>query len=54
MDFALSEEQEAIFDMARAFGEAEIAPHARDWDKAGDSPRTCGRSWRSWASAGFT
>ena len=24
MDFALSEEQEAIFDMARAFGEAEI------------------------------
>jgi alkylation response protein AidB-like acyl-CoA dehydrogenase len=39
MDFALSEEQQAIFDMARAFGEAEIAPHARDWDKAGEIPK---------------
>ncbi len=39
MDFALSEEQGAIFDMARAFGAEEIAPHARDWEKAGTIPR---------------
>ena len=34
MDFALSEEQEAIFDMARDFGQSEIAPHARAWEEA--------------------
>ncbi len=39
MDFALSEEQGAIFDMARAFGAEEIAPHARDWEASGDIPR---------------
>ena len=31
MDFALSEEQTAIFDMAYAFGQEQIAPHARAW-----------------------
>ncbi|MCV2871055.1 acyl-CoA dehydrogenase family protein [Defluviimonas sp. WL0050] len=39
MDFALSDEQQAIFDMARAFGADEIAPHARDWEKAGTIPK---------------
>jgi alkylation response protein AidB-like acyl-CoA dehydrogenase len=39
MDFALTEEQTAIFDMAHAFGQAEIAPHARDWEKAGTIPK---------------
>ncbi len=39
MDFALTEEQTAIFDMAHAFGRTEIAPHALDWEKAGDIPR---------------
>ncbi|MCU4653550.1 acyl-CoA dehydrogenase family protein [Roseibacterium sp. SDUM158016] len=39
MDFALSEEQSAIFDMARAFGEAEIAPHARDWEAQSTIPK---------------
>ncbi len=39
MDFALSEEQTAIFDMARAFGEEHIAPHARDWEAAGSIPK---------------
>lgn len=39
MDFALSEEQQAIFDMAHAFGQAEIAPHARDWEAQGTIPR---------------
>ncbi|MGP3723860.1 acyl-CoA dehydrogenase family protein [Cereibacter sphaeroides] len=40
MDFALSEEQQAIFDMARAFGAEEIAPHARAWEEAGTIHRT--------------
>ena len=39
MDFALTEEQTAIFDMAHAFGQAEIAPNARDWEKAGTIPK---------------
>lgn len=39
MDFGLSEEQIAIFDMARDFGRAEIAPHARDWERVGTIPR---------------
>ncbi|MBI1217546.1 MAG: acyl-CoA dehydrogenase [Rhodobacteraceae bacterium] len=40
MDFALSEEQQAIFDMARDFGAAEIAPHARAWEAEGTIPKT--------------
>lgn len=39
MDFALSEEQTAIFDMAQAFGQDRIAPNARDWEKAGTIPK---------------
>ena len=39
MDFGLTEEARAIFDMARDFGQAEIAPHARNWEAAGDIPR---------------
>ena len=39
MDFALSEEQEAIFDMTKAFGAEHIAPYARDWEKAGTIPK---------------
>ncbi|MEZ5674393.1 MAG: acyl-CoA dehydrogenase family protein [Thalassovita sp.] len=39
MDFALTEEQGAIFDMARAFGEEHIAPHAAEWEKQGIIPR---------------
>jgi len=39
MDFALSQEQTAIFDMAHAFGQDHIAPHARDWEKAGTIPK---------------
>jgi alkylation response protein AidB-like acyl-CoA dehydrogenase len=33
VDFALSEEQSAIFDMARSFAEERIAPHAVEWDQ---------------------
>lgn len=39
VDFALTEESRAIFDMARTFGQAEIAPHARAWEAAGTVPR---------------
>ncbi|NUB43102.1 acyl-CoA dehydrogenase family protein [Fertoebacter nigrum] len=39
MDFALSEEQQAIFAMAHAVGQAEIAPHARLWERDGTIPR---------------
>ena len=39
MDFALSEEQSAIFDMAHAFGQEKIAPHALTWDEEGTLPR---------------
>ncbi|PRX38247.1 hypothetical protein SAMN05216257_103227 [Meinhardsimonia xiamenensis] len=39
MDFALSEEQTAIYDMVRAFGEEHVAPHAREWEAAGTIPR---------------
>jgi alkylation response protein AidB-like acyl-CoA dehydrogenase len=50
MDFALSEEQVAIFDMARAFGAEEIAPHARDWEREGTIPRDL---WPKFAELGF-
>ncbi|RMF05454.1 MAG: acyl-CoA dehydrogenase, partial [Alphaproteobacteria bacterium] len=38
MDFALSEEQEAIFGMARAFAEERLAPHAVEWDRSCSFP----------------
>lgn len=50
MDFALSEEQQAIFDMARAFGQEHIAPHARDWEAAGTIPRAL---WQKVAELGL-
>ena len=39
MDFALNEEQTAIFDMAHAFGQEKIAPHAHQWEKDGTIPK---------------
>ena len=50
MDFALSEEARAIEEVARAFGEAEIAPHARAWENAGTIPREL---WPKLAELGF-
>ncbi|MFD1343182.1 acyl-CoA dehydrogenase family protein [Litorisediminicola beolgyonensis] len=50
MDFALSEESAAIFDMAREFGTAEIAPHARTWETEGTIPREL---WGKLAALGF-
>ena len=34
MDFELSDEQKLIRDTARSFCDAEIAPHAAEWDRA--------------------
>ncbi len=50
LDFALSEEQTAIFDMARAVGEEQIAPHARQWESEGTIPRAL---WPTLAQLGF-
>ena len=50
MDFALTEEQSAIFDMAKGFGDDHIAPHARAWDKAEEIPKDL---WPQFAELGF-
>jgi alkylation response protein AidB-like acyl-CoA dehydrogenase len=50
MDFALSEEQTAIFDMVRAFGEENIAPHARQWEQDGTIPK---QIWTQLAELGL-
>jgi len=50
MDFALSEEQTAIFDMAKDFGTTCIAPFAREWEAAGEIPKTL---WPQLAELGF-
>lgn len=50
MDFALSDEQRAIFDMAAGFGAEHIAPHARDWEAAGTIPKAL---WPKLAGLGF-
>ncbi len=50
MDFALSEEQTAIYEMAHAFGQERIAPYARDWEQEGTIPRDL---WPDLAALGF-
>ena len=50
MDFTLSEEAEAIFDMARAFGAEHIAPNARKWEADGTIPKDL---WSRFAELGF-
>lgn len=39
MDFELSEDQRAFADTARAFAQAELAPHAAEWDREHIFPR---------------
>ncbi len=39
MDFALTDEQTAIYDMAFAFGQEKIAPYAVQWDELGAFPK---------------
>ncbi|SFI41548.1 acyl-CoA dehydrogenase family protein [Jannaschia pohangensis] len=50
MDFALTEESQAIFDMARDVGQTEIAPHARQWEAEGNIPKDL---WPKLAALGF-
>ncbi|MFD2739844.1 acyl-CoA dehydrogenase family protein [Sulfitobacter aestuarii] len=50
MDFGLSDEQRAIFDMAHAFGQEQIAPFARNWEKDGTIPKEL---WPQIAELGF-
>ena len=50
MDFALTEEQTAIFDMAHGFGQDNIAPHARDWESRGTIPKDL---WPEIGALGF-
>lgn len=50
MDFALTEEQQAIFDMAYAFGQEKIAPFAMEWERAGTIPKEL---WSEVGELGF-
>ncbi len=50
MNFALTEEQTAIFDMAYAFGQDNIAPFARQWEADGTIPKDL---WPSIGELGF-
>ncbi|MEM6635298.1 MAG: acyl-CoA dehydrogenase family protein [Pseudomonadota bacterium] len=50
MDFALTTEQQAIFDLAHDFGQSEIAPFARHWETDGTMPRDL---WPRLADLGF-
>ena len=50
MDFALTEEQTAIFDMAHAFGQEHIAPFAQQWEKDETIPKSL---WPQIAELGF-
>ncbi len=50
MDFALSDEQSAILDMALSFGHEHIAPNARTWEAEGTIPKSL---WPKLAELGF-
>jgi len=50
LHFALTEEQQAIFDMAHAFGQEHIAPFAREWEAEGSIPKGL---WPEIAALGF-
>ncbi len=50
MEFALSSEQQMIFDVAAAFGEEHIKPFAEKWEEEGTIPRAL---WEGCAELGF-
>ncbi|WP_420002966.1 acyl-CoA dehydrogenase family protein [Arenibacterium sp. LLYu02] len=50
MDFAMTEEQTAIFDMAYGFGQENIAPFARQWESEGTIPKSL---WPQIGELGF-
>ncbi|MDX5370549.1 MAG: acyl-CoA dehydrogenase family protein, partial [Alphaproteobacteria bacterium] len=53
MDFALSEEQQAIQDMARSFAEEKLAPYAMEWDQTGHFPADVVREAATLGMAGI-
>ena len=53
MDFALTEEQNAIYDMAFAFGQENIAPHAIVWDEKEHFPKDVVRAAGELGMAGI-
>jgi len=53
MDFALSDEQEAIREMARGFAAERLAPHALEWDETGHFPADVVRSTGELGLAGI-
>ncbi len=53
MDFSLSEEQQAIFAMARSFAAANLAPRAIEWDETGHFPEDVVRSSAELGLAGI-
>ncbi len=50
MDFALTDDQTAMYAMAKTFAADRIAPNARDWDEAGTIPKAI---WSELAALGF-
>ena len=50
MNFGLTDEQSAIFDLAVSFGAEYIAPFAREWETAGSIPKEL---WPKLAELGF-
>lgn len=53
MDFSLSEEQIAIYEMARSFADEKIAPHAIEWDETGHFPKDVVKSVGELGMAGI-
>ncbi len=53
MDFALTHEQQSIFDMAAGFAAQELAPHALQWDETGHFPEDVVRSVGALGLAGI-
>ncbi len=53
MDFALTEEQIAIQEMARGFADDALAPHALEWDETGHFPADVVRSTGELGLAGI-
>ncbi len=53
MDFSLSEEQTAIYEMARSFADEKIAPHAIEWDETGHFPKDVVKSVGELGMAGI-
>ena len=53
MDFALTEEQNAIYEMARTFADDQLAPHAIEWDETGHFPKDVVKSVGELGMAGI-